>query len=343
MDPKNISILVPAYKPNPKLLTDLLQSIRKSNKSHPEIIIGLQGDSNDIASICEIFDAQIVKFDKPSSYRTRVALIDFALNDYVWFVDADDLLLPGAVDTLIRLINENPTIDCHVFNYLASYSVDNLQPVIGGNSKLIDRNEALALFSQNKYIGNAVWQKCFKKSIKASFPDVDLFLGEDAIMTYSVLSASSKVMLLDKPLYFYRLNHSSGSSVLRPSHLRDLLISIKTLSDFHDERIQGKISWLLSDFSEFLWGLFVFGGLNMRDLKRLGKTEEFRNIVLIINSTGLACLRLRKKSKRFVLSCLLKRRFLLLVFLSKFTKFLLSCKSRKPREHSDGAVHQWPE
>ena len=71
MDASNISILIPTYHPDLALFEKCLASIRLFNRSHPQFVVGLQGDAS-IEELCEKYDAELVRFDPPSSYKTRI-------------------------------------------------------------------------------------------------------------------------------------------------------------------------------------------------------------------------------------------------------------------------------
>lgn len=222
----NISILIPAYNPDLVLFEKCLASIRLSNKSHPQIVVGLQGDAP-IEELCEKYNAELVRFEPPSSYKTRIKLISCAKNEYIWFIDCDDTIRPNSVDLLEDSISSNS--DVYIFGFT------NLQKkeVVPTSKRLLEQNGILEDFYLSDSIPNSLFAKLIKKAVldTASFPDIDIFQGDDLVISFFALKECSSLEFVPLVLYNYDLNTNSARKNVSWKHFYNMVVSTSFVSD----------------------------------------------------------------------------------------------------------------
>lgn len=103
-----ISILIPVYNPDISKFEECLMSIRNQGIFQPEIIIGMQGET-DITNLVKKYKCRLIHFDKPSLYKTRIKLIPYVDSKYVWYVDCDDRIAKSSLDNLIAVLEKFKT------------------------------------------------------------------------------------------------------------------------------------------------------------------------------------------------------------------------------------------
>lgn len=115
-----ISIIIPLYN-KAKYVTKCLASVKKQTFADFEVIIVNDGSTDNSVEIVNQFQDERIKLINkknggPSSARNRG--IQEATGDWILFLDADDLLLPFALEYLYNLTLQNSGIDYFCCNYL---------------------------------------------------------------------------------------------------------------------------------------------------------------------------------------------------------------------------------
>lgn len=120
-----ISIIVPLFNKG-KYIKNTVQTLLNQTYDDYEVIIVDDGSTDDSFKIVkESFNSDKIKiFQKenggPSSARNFGVLK--ALGEWIVFLDADDMLLPYALEYFNLLICNNPSIEYFVCNYFVGYS-----------------------------------------------------------------------------------------------------------------------------------------------------------------------------------------------------------------------------
>lgn len=216
-----LSILIPVYNPDLKRFAKCLSLLFLQKSDDVEVIVGLQGET-DLSELRSKFDFKIIKFDKPSSYKTRIDLINHAKGNYVWFIDCDDEPNPEA-SKIIKNRCQIENFDILLFGI--QERTDRYKRLFVPKIMELHNNEEIL---NEFYYGNSfylqLWQKVFKKSVleNAVFPDIDVFCGDDVTFTLAALQKAKNLKSFEDIIYTYR----------NPTGSADKSAVIKRLKDF---------------------------------------------------------------------------------------------------------------
>lgn len=149
--------------------------------------------------------------NKGVSY-TRNKLIQLAQGEYIWFVDPDDMLYPGAVNVVLQSI-ESVHANVLLGNYvkISGKSREKFKPLDTIN---IYKNETLSRIPGDSHGEHmcAIWAGLFKRSFlldnNLTFNE-NMIAQEDTLFYYEFSLRTKDIYSVDKPLYIYRLRYNS--------------------------------------------------------------------------------------------------------------------------------------
>lgn len=208
-----ISVIVPAYNAE-AFLRQCVESVIGQTLDGWELVLVDDGSSDSTPALCDAFasaDSRIRAVHKPNGGLSdaRNAGIDAASGEWLLFLDADDVLAPGALAVLLGLAREyGADIACADFfsspeaasprSWRARYrrgvlapeeAVERMLYQRGLNHSACGKLYAARLFSSTRF-RKGTW-----------FEDLDLF--------YRVFLEARRVAVTPEPLYLYRANPSS--------------------------------------------------------------------------------------------------------------------------------------
>lgn len=184
-----ISIIIPLYNKEKKI-GQCLDSILSQSFSDFECVVIDDGSTDKSACVVKSYDDARIHYyyqinqGVSSARNNGVAL---SKGDFIVFIDADDLFLPGALNYLNSAIQEK-NVDCVVFNFYFEYK-SNRFLYIRMKSKNVSSPYKEILFN-NFWIrpGNAVFRK---KSIEKMSYDQNLSRSEDTKYMLDVVQRCS--------------------------------------------------------------------------------------------------------------------------------------------------------
>ena len=178
-----------------------------------QLIFVDDGSKDNTASILESYK-RYSNFHYLSKHNEGVSIarntaISLAKGDYIWGVDADDLVLPGALSWLLDVLrHERPEVvlcdqfyrfkteleqSDFAFDYTKRYDLTYVYPCV--TNQIIPKRQVL--------VDHGI---CF---------DNQLYLGEDILWARTILANTNDVMRITKPIYGYRDNLQSVSYTRR--------------------------------------------------------------------------------------------------------------------------------
>ncbi|MEC5218505.1 hypothetical protein RCH09_003477 [Actimicrobium sp. GrIS 1.19] len=119
MPPTSISAIVPAYNVE-YYVADALDSLLAQSAPFHEIIVVDDGSTDGTAAILDRYrqhpSIRVVHVDNGGQGRARNLALDLASGDYVYFFDADDLLMQDFVAVMQDLLGRRPELDIVYFS-----------------------------------------------------------------------------------------------------------------------------------------------------------------------------------------------------------------------------------
>lgn len=210
-----ISVIVPVYKAE-KYLHRCVDSILAQTFQDFEVILIDDGSPDKSGEICDEYakkDSRVRVFHKENGgvSSARNLGLDNAKGEWVYFIDADDILYTDSLQTLFSKTTYE--IDCIIGGYVTIS--DNREK---RNDKAIiidevwDYKAALMDFYKSKYWGfnGYLWNRLFRLSIirKAGLKfNEKIYFKEDGLFVVQFICCSKKnIYITTKPIYKYRIN-----------------------------------------------------------------------------------------------------------------------------------------
>lgn len=221
---KKLSIIIPVYN-NEKSLEKCINSILEQEYTNFEIIVVNNGSKdNSLELIKKIAkkDKRIIPIDSKvrGVSNARNIGIKKATGDYITFVDADDYI---EKKIYIEMISSLERYNAEI-SFCAYYKINRnaknkilfpwqKETKIFENEDII--NKFLPLFIGNSYkhepiLLGSVWRTLIKANIaKKIYFDVEIKIAEDLLYILDLLSQTTKIVTINRPLYNYVKNDNS--------------------------------------------------------------------------------------------------------------------------------------
>lgn len=209
----DLSIIVPAYNVE-KYIKECIESIiGQKTKYKYELIIVNDGAVDNTDEIVRKIKDEHIKYivqENKGLSGARNTGINYSVGKYIMFVDSDDVMCDGSIDAMMEAVIEN-NADISVGAYYLFTKKDDKQYFIN-QSKIIENNSEEAV----KNPGYA-WGKVYKRSLfdKIRFP-LDAWY-EDTLVCSVLYRFAEKIVVIDKPIYGYRINPEGISRTARSS------------------------------------------------------------------------------------------------------------------------------
>lgn len=216
-----LSVLVPVYNVQ-EFVRDCIESIVLANDTDGIEIIMLDDCSTDDSRaaaeiLCETYGCVRLIFNSRNVglSAARNKLIDASRGEFIWFLDSDDMLLPGAVDRL-RGIALGPAPDIILCDYQMKSSVRK-RTFKGPSGKLGTERRALVrgIFAFRKMHS---WSKISRRRLWSDdlrFPVGKCF--EDIATTPWLLLRATSFYYIAEPWVFYRSRPGSIMAMVAKS------------------------------------------------------------------------------------------------------------------------------
>jgi glycosyltransferase involved in cell wall biosynthesis len=106
---KKVSVIIPCYK-YAHYLKECVESVRGQTYPVHEIIVVNDGSPDNTEEVCQQLQVKCVNKSNGGLSSARNAGIKEATGDYIMCLDADDKLIPGAIEEHVKLIEDEMTI-----------------------------------------------------------------------------------------------------------------------------------------------------------------------------------------------------------------------------------------
>lgn len=213
-----LSVIIPIYCVE-KYIGALLASLTPNLLLGIEVIFVDDGSKDNCGSIIDAYQQQHLSYvkviHKPNGgvSSARNAALAIASGEYVSFVDGDDYIPSDYFTSIVSTLAKYGDPDLLIFDF---YSVvgDNVtaEDCREFNEGFVDR-----IFFARKNLDVTTtaiasgWNKVVKrKSITGICFDEKINYGEDSLFFIDTLSRLNKIVYLQKPLYYYRMNREGS-------------------------------------------------------------------------------------------------------------------------------------
>lgn len=219
-----ISVIVPVHNVK-EYLPRCLDSLSEQTISEPlEVILINDGSTDSSPAICESYLQQhsnviLIHQENKGLSEARNFGIQVATGDWIYFLDADDWLVPSALSTLLSFA-EAYSCDMVIGSFYYAYVSYLLYDDRWFKSKepfVLTREEAMRELILQHGFKNFAWGKLYRTEIvkKHAFRPGVYF--EDSFWQHLIVDESTSIGVMPTPLYYYRqrMDSISGSFSIR--------------------------------------------------------------------------------------------------------------------------------
>jgi glycosyltransferase involved in cell wall biosynthesis len=235
-----VSVIMPAYNAA-RLIAESIQSVIDQDYTHLEVIVVDDGSSDGTPEVAEQFGERVrvlrQKNAGPAAARNRG--IAAAKGDFIAFLDADDVWLPGKIAMQVKYLQDHPDVGV-VFGGFSRWYAE-ADGSFATPPTPINLNTSLKLVSEHTgwiykdilldsviCIITAMVRRSVIDTVGAF--DESLVTGEDYDLWLRV-SHQFRAAEIDRTLAYYRINSSSTTNVPRKDN-NEYKVLLKTLANF---------------------------------------------------------------------------------------------------------------
>lgn len=224
----SISIVIPIYNVE-FYLPQCIDSVRSQSFSDIEIICVDDGSTDRSGAIASFYAAldsrvKVLSLDNKGVSHARNVGLDSATGDYVCFVDADDILLPKACETVCSTF-EREGVDIVKFS-AEPFPACLASPWIRDNLLLDDKlynsysDDLVFIEHSRPFPWNGAYRRSFLVQNGIRFPE-GVSLGEDQVFSFATLSRANGTAMLSDCLYRYRVSRKDSAMARASKSLSD--------------------------------------------------------------------------------------------------------------------------
>lgn len=216
-----LSIIIPVYNVS-RYLPDTLDTLSsQEGLDECEIICIDDGSTDTSLQILQSYkdripNLKIVSKQNEGVSATRNTGISMSEGKFISFIDADDLLHPHALRLILNEIRKGDA-DIICWRYRPFYSKPEYSDLADtGIIEISNKNLEAFDIMADKGIAVGIYLKGIKRELFFT-PDVrfdtSMTYGEDMFVSWKCVLKAEKIILIDRPLYYYR--QTSNSAVTR--------------------------------------------------------------------------------------------------------------------------------
>lgn len=242
MNPK-ISVIVPVYNAE-KYLEQCIDSILDQTYKNLEIVLINDGSTDKSGKICDGYAksdnrVRVLHLENGGVSNARNKGIEISTGDYITFVDADDWIDMDMYSGMLEIINEEKT-DVVMCSFFKTNGNELNQPIIfpwespkvfldDEIKNLLIPSFVAPIYKEGRKAQlnmGSIWRCLFnsetikRKGIKF---DTRIRCQEDLVFLLQVLNKSSRVISLNIPYYYYRIDAES----ITQNYIKDLYTSLQ--------------------------------------------------------------------------------------------------------------------
>lgn len=239
-----LSFIIPAYNAA-STIESCVNSItcQKNHSLQVEILIFNDGSSDNTLEVINELSKKhenVLVFDNENQgvYKTRNLALDKVTGDFVWLIDADDIIAPNSLEIVSNHLQQN--LEILRFGY---YEENHKQEIIKRTPKIINKKINGSTFLNNNdgrlYLWCHIFNVNFLNNSNLRFPAKSMSL-EDSYFCLSVFAKSKSVYCIKDYLYTYKY---MASSISKKNSIENRLKQAKSSYNVHKEMFKLKNSY----------------------------------------------------------------------------------------------------
>lgn len=252
-----LSLIIPVYNAE-RYIGQCLDSLLNQNLPDQdyEIVCVNDGSKDRSLSILEGYanahaNIRILNKENGGVTTARNAGLDAAKGDFIWFIDADDLVKENILAQLKAMV---PDTGCDRIVFGAYEFTDQM------TEELLERSRTGQLETNTSWYDAVVWRsllrKAFLREHNLYFRYPELTHGEDGLFIYEVTLDNPVTVSTEEVLYFYRVHSGSADNTFSlENHMRKLRshIRITVILQEHFRNLKNPEADSANKLMTFLW------------------------------------------------------------------------------------------
>lgn len=215
-----LSILVPAYNAEQHLEATLRSVLEQMGPGHDLVVIDDGSRDGTGAVVTQMQQAwpglaiRLIRQDNAGLATTRNRLLDAATGEYILFLDADDLVLPGTLAALDGIIEQHrPDVIALDFNDWHPHNMRRTRPIARGypaDTLISEREAILRTFFMDRQCyawANVMRREIYMRQPAPLYPPGRTF--EDITTTPQLIADCASLYRLARPCFDYRQHPGS--------------------------------------------------------------------------------------------------------------------------------------
>lgn len=231
----DLSVIIPCYNIG-KFLTACLMSLKAQAIERAEFIFVDDGSTDGSDALLDEFAEEdrrtrVLHLENGGVSRARNIAIDMARGRYIAFLDADDMLAPGALRRLLDLAHAQDA-DIVSADHAVLYE-DGAQREVRLKEAQTDPAAVAGLIVAMHPIYNNLWNKLYRRSLfedAACRLDPGIRIGEDAVLNVRLYAGAKRIAHLGEVLYTYRVHGQSAMAAAAKDYCRQHQPMLRGLS-----------------------------------------------------------------------------------------------------------------
>ncbi len=284
-----LSIIIPAYNAE-SYLPQCLDSILAQKHQGCEVIVVDDGSTDSTAALLERYpDVKVVHQENHGMSTARNRGLDEARGEYILFVDSDDLLTAGALETLVAELSGEDIIAFNAKKLHDATGEQTYHPTI----REPKTTDGWTYFCRHRLEATdihfvCIWQRAYRRQFlidnNLRFAD-GILRAEDDLFTTQAMLAAKTLRTITPCLYIYRIRANSITTTIDRRRFDDSLRVQRLLADLFiplqgvDKKVIYRVlaSNYINLFSRKTKNLY--GNID-REMKRWVDWRQFRTVCL---------------------------------------------------------------
>ena len=278
-----VSIIVPVYNAE-NFLEETVRSVISQSFTDWELILIDDGSTDGSGKLADrlaagFFNIKVIHKSNGGLSSARNAGLDTAKGDFIFFLDADDLIPAYCLEVLARLQeNSKAGIVCgRIVKFNSEKTPLSHQPITYKTDsiryKTFTSKEAIRNILYQRKINNSMSGKLFKASLWENIRFTENTYYEDLDIFYHVFLKASSIISISFPVYYYRQHKGSYLHNFNLGR-KDMLEVTQRLTEFMTLNYPELVPAALSRQLSANFNMFLLLSAHSRQLKKEKETVQ---------------------------------------------------------------------